>query len=90
MYETCPTFIFGTSRVTMRSTSRVASLPLTRYLNSGETSMRAAALRIALYSRSWWTSYELTAKYPAQSRQLMLSQRADVRGWKQVPMGMGE
>ena len=51
-----PTFIFGTSRVTMRSTRRVASLPLTRYLNSGETSMSAAALRIALYSRSWWTS----------------------------------
>ena len=89
MYATWPTFIFGTSRVTMRSTSRVASLPLTRYLNSGETSISAAALRIALYSRSWWTSYELTAKYPAQSRQLMLSQRADVRGWKQVPIGIG-
>ena len=43
----------GTSRVTTRSTSRVASLPVTRYLKSGETSISAAALRIALYSRSW-------------------------------------
>ena len=50
--------------------------------------MRAAALRIALYSRSWWTSYVETAKYPDQSRQLMLSQRAAVRVWKQVPIGI--
>jgi hypothetical protein len=31
----------------------------------------------------------LTAKYPAQSRQLRLVQRAAVRGWKGVPTGMG-
>jgi hypothetical protein len=56
VYETWPAFILGTSRVTTRSTSRVASRPLTRYLKSGETSISAAALRMALYSRSWWTS----------------------------------
>jgi hypothetical protein len=35
----------------MRSARRVASRPVIRYLNSGEMSMSAAALRIALYSR---------------------------------------
>ena len=41
-----------TSRVMIRSTRRAASGPVTRYLNSGETSISAAALRIALYSCS--------------------------------------
>ena len=35
------------SRVMTRSTSRVASLPVSRYLNSGEISINAAAFRIA-------------------------------------------
>jgi hypothetical protein len=35
-----------------RSTSRIASGPSTEYLYSGETSMRAAASRMALYSMS--------------------------------------
>ena len=56
VYATWPTAIFGTSRVTTRSTRRAASFPVTRYLKRGEMSMRAAALRIALYSRSWCTS----------------------------------
>ncbi len=41
------------SRVMTRSMSRVESGPVTRYLYSGETSMSAAASRIALYSMSW-------------------------------------
>jgi hypothetical protein len=47
--------------VITRSTSRVASRPDTRYLKSGEMSISADALRIALYSCSWCGSYELTA-----------------------------
>ena len=42
-----------TSRVIRRSTRRAASGPVIRYLKSGETSISAAALRIALYSCSW-------------------------------------
>ena len=61
VYTTEPTPIFRTSRVMMRSTRRVASLPDSRYLNRGEMSISAAALRIALYSCSWCASYALTA-----------------------------
>jgi hypothetical protein len=39
-------------RVITRSTRREASGPVTMYLNSGEISINAAALRIALYSCS--------------------------------------
>ena len=49
-------------RVITRSTRRVASGPLTRYLYSGETSIRAAASRITLYSMSWKSAYTLEAK----------------------------
>ena len=44
--------IFATSRVIRRSTNRAASRPVTRYLNSGDTSISAAAFLIALYSCS--------------------------------------
>ena len=44
---TCPTATFVASRVMTRSTRRVASGPLTMYLNSGETSISAAPFRIA-------------------------------------------
>ena len=40
------------SRVMMRFTSLVASLPVIRYLYSGVMSISAAALRMALYSCS--------------------------------------
>ena len=40
--QTWPTASFDASRVMMRSTSRVASGPVTRYLKSGETSISAA------------------------------------------------
>ena len=52
VYQTWPTVIRCASRVMMRSTRRVASGPLTRYLKSGEMSISAAALRMALYSCS--------------------------------------
>ena len=45
--------IRAASRVITLLTSRLASAPLTRYLKSGEMSISAAALRIALYSCSW-------------------------------------
>jgi hypothetical protein len=54
------------------------------YLCSGDTSSSAAELRIAWYSRSWRSSYELAATCPAQRRQAWLTQSADVRGWKGV------
>ncbi len=43
-------------RVMRRSRNRSASGPRMRYLNSGETSISPAALRIAQYSRSWYRS----------------------------------
>jgi len=52
VYQTWPTRSFEASRVMIRLTSRAALGPVTRYLNNGEMSMRAHALRIALYSWS--------------------------------------
>src|SRR5213594_2695589 len=69
VYSTWPTLAFATLRVTMRLRRRRASRPVTRYLYSGETSNSAAELRIAWYSRSCDSSYELATTYPAQRRQ---------------------
>src|SRR5438876_225630 len=53
-----------------RSTSRSASGPEIRYLKSGDTSMSAAASRIALYSMSCASAYtdEAQAHRPDQVR----------------------
>src|SRR6187397_2363215 len=64
---------------------RGASGPETTYLYSGETSMTAAASRIALYSMSWKSAYTAAAWYPDHSPQASRSFIADVRGWKAVP-----
>jgi len=57
VYQTCPTASFVASRVITRSTSAGASGPETRYLYRGETSISAAASRIALYSMSCASAY---------------------------------
>jgi hypothetical protein len=49
------------SRVITRLTRASAPGPLTSYLNSGDTSISAVALLIALYSCSCSGSYELGA-----------------------------
>ena len=68
VYSTCPTAHFMTLRVTIRSSRRAASRPPIRYLWSGDTSISAAALRIAAYSRSGCGSYALATWCPAQRR----------------------
>src|ERR1043166_3185916 len=78
VYSTCPTFAFATLRVTTWSSSRAASLPVIRYLNSGETSNNAAELRIAWYSRSCDSSYDDATTYPAQRRQACPSDNGPV------------
>src|SRR5512138_1963230 len=72
------------SRVVTRCSSAAASLPVIMYLISGVTSISAAALRIAQYSRSSTCSYEPATKYPAHLRQLRGWHRAEVRSWKGV------
>ena len=47
-------------------------------------SSSAAALRIAWYSRSWESSYELATTYPAQRRQAWLAHSGAVRAWNGV------
>ena len=56
VYQTWPTASLVASRVMMRFTSRVAPGPCSRYLKSGEMSITAHALRMALYSWSWCVS----------------------------------
>src|SRR3990172_1767488 len=71
-------------RVVTLSSRRAASLPLMMYFIKGDTSISAAALRIAQYSRSIVCSYDPTTKYPAHLRQFCGWHNADVRSWKGV------
>src|SRR5512144_2984378 len=72
------------SRGVNRCSSRAASGPSSVYFISGETSISAAWLRIAQYSRSRPRSYEPTALWPAQRRQLCGGHSAAVRLWNGV------
>src|ERR1041385_4172595 len=78
----------GTARGTIRSSSRVASGPETRYLYRGETSISAAAFRMAAYSCSCWSSYALATLYPLQRRQAWPWTRGAVREWNGVVLSM--
>ena len=49
--------------------------------------MSPAELRIAWYSISGTSVYELAARYPDQFRQLCDSHSADVLEWNGVPLG---
>src|SRR5688500_11586288 len=60
------------------------------YLKRGETSMSAAELRIAAYSRSCSRSYELATTWPAQRRQAWPSESAAVRAWNGVVLSISE
>src|SRR5258706_845232 len=68
----------------IRLSRRLASLPLIMYFINGVTSINAAALRIAQYSRSKVNSYEPTTIYPAQRRQFCGRHRFEVRSWNGV------
>jgi hypothetical protein len=57
-------------------------------LYSGEMSNSAAATRIAWYSRSCESSYELATTWPAQRRQAWLAHSGAMRGWNGVVFSM--
>src|SRR5205823_5286485 len=57
----------------------------TSYLNRGDTSIRAAASRIALYSMSGASAYVPAAKNPDHSRQTILRFNGSVLRWNAVP-----
>src|SRR5437588_8664495 len=88
VYQTCPTASLSGFRTWTRSTIRAASRPETRYLYRGDTSISAAASRIALYSMSQESAYALAAQYPAHSRHWSLRLRAWVLGSNAVPVLM--